>query len=81
MDEWIPSPCIGVCELDPEAAICKGCLRTIQEITRWSSLTPAEQSAVVAAVQAREEDPEFQALIAKWEQEARATPTRSARDG
>jgi len=33
-DDDIPSPCISVCELDPQS-ICRGCGRTLAEIARW----------------------------------------------
>ena len=31
----IPSPCTGVCTLDKETDICKGCLRSRDEIRIW----------------------------------------------
>ena len=46
------SPCIGVCVLDGRGW-CRGCLRTVEEITRWSLLSPAEQWGVVAACRSR----------------------------
>ena len=41
-----PSPCIQVCELDADG-ICRGCLRSRDEITLWTRLSPAQQWAVV----------------------------------
>ena len=32
------SPCIGVCQLDPATALCRGCWRTIDEIASWGAL-------------------------------------------
>lgn len=32
----IPSPCINVCRMDPEQAVCQGCFRTLDEIAAWS---------------------------------------------
>lgn len=46
----IESPCIKVCVVHPEARICTGCLRSIDEITRWSKMTPAERRDVMAAL-------------------------------
>jgi predicted Fe-S protein YdhL (DUF1289 family) len=46
----IESPCIKVCVVHPEARICTGCLRSIDEITRWSRMTPAERRDVMAAL-------------------------------
>ena len=32
------SPCIGICQIDQKTSYCVGCfLRTIEEISRWSS--------------------------------------------
>ncbi|MDM7458620.1 MAG: DUF1289 domain-containing protein [Paracoccus sp. (in: a-proteobacteria)] len=42
------SPCIRRCALDAAGQICTGCLRTVDEITRWSSMSPAEQDRVLA---------------------------------
>lgn len=39
------SPCIKVCQLDLHDR-CRGCGRTLDEIARWSSMTPAERIAV-----------------------------------
>jgi predicted Fe-S protein YdhL (DUF1289 family) len=48
-----PSPCIDVCRLDHGHACCIGCLRTLDEIARWSAMSPAEKRAVLAALPAR----------------------------
>ena len=42
------SPCIGVCR--PEAFVCVGCGRTLDEIARWSRMDEDERAAVVARV-------------------------------
>ena len=34
----LPSPCISVCEIDPETLFCRGCLRTSWEIAAWRDL-------------------------------------------
>lgn len=31
----LPSPCIGVCMLDEATGYCRGCFRTVDEITAW----------------------------------------------
>jgi len=46
----VESPCVRVCVVHPEARICTGCLRTIDEITRWSKLSPDERRAIMAAL-------------------------------
>lgn len=47
------SPCIRVCVIDPVQGLCSGCLRTLDEIARWSSMSAAERRAVMAALPAR----------------------------
>jgi uncharacterized protein len=36
--EPAPSPCISVCRMDAASGHCEGCLRTLEEIARWSVL-------------------------------------------
>ncbi|HEX7130759.1 MAG TPA: DUF1289 domain-containing protein [Rhodanobacteraceae bacterium] len=37
-----PTPCIGVCRLDPQG-FCIGCRRTLDEIARWGTMSDAER--------------------------------------
>lgn len=46
----VESPCVRVCAVHPEARICTGCLRSIDEITRWSRLSTDERRAIMAAL-------------------------------
>lgn len=41
------SPCINVCEMDARVGLCKGCFRTIGEITAWSTMSDADKRAVM----------------------------------
>jgi hypothetical protein len=34
---------------------CRGCLRTLDEIARWSGMSPDEQRALIAELQRRRE--------------------------
>lgn len=43
----IESPCQNVCVVHPQARICVGCHRTIDEIRVWSRLTPEQRRAVM----------------------------------
>ncbi|MEM7070649.1 MAG: DUF1289 domain-containing protein [Pseudomonadota bacterium] len=43
----IPSPCVGVCQLDDQTGFCKGCLRTSNEIAIWRSTSNAERYQIV----------------------------------
>jgi predicted Fe-S protein YdhL (DUF1289 family) len=49
----IETPCTKICTLDPGRTQCMGCGRTVDEITRWSSMTAAERAAVMAELPAR----------------------------
>ena len=54
MTEYLPpSPCLGICIMDPRTRQCRGCLRTVEEIARWYEATPAEKRALLAVLEAR----------------------------
>ncbi|MBL8631190.1 MAG: DUF1289 domain-containing protein [Rhodospirillaceae bacterium] len=61
-EEYVASPCISVCSVDAVTKMCIGCLRTLQEIGAWRTMTPTEKKACVA----------------RTEERALATPRRSA---
>ncbi len=50
----IQSPCIKICVVHPEARICTGCYRSIDEITRWSKMSHEDRAAVMADLPNRE---------------------------
>jgi len=52
-DDHVPSPCTRVCVIDPASGLCRGCRRTIDEITDWGRKTPDERRAVLSALAAR----------------------------
>ena len=47
------SPCVKTCTIHPEARLCVGCLRSIEEITGWARMTPAERREIMAELPAR----------------------------
>ena len=49
----IESPCIKVCVIHPEARLCTGCLRSIDEITQWSALSVEARRSIMADLPAR----------------------------
>jgi hypothetical protein len=49
----IESPCVKICVVHPEARLCVGCLRTIDEIAAWSKMTPDARRAVMADLPSR----------------------------
>ncbi len=50
----VESPCIKICVIHPEARLCTGCLRSIDEITAWSKMTPEARRSVMAELPARQ---------------------------
>jgi len=46
----IESPCVRVCVVHPEARICTGCYRSIDEITRWSKMSAEDRREVMEAL-------------------------------
>ena len=52
-----PSPCIGVCQMNPGTHLCAGCDRTIEEIMRWSTAADADKRAVWQLIQQRRRTP------------------------
>jgi len=47
------SPCISVCRMDPRTGLCEGCLRTIDEIAVWGSMTEDAREGVIAEIEKR----------------------------
>lgn len=43
----IESPCTKVCLIHPQARICTGCYRTMDEISRWGRLTPEARRSLM----------------------------------
>lgn len=50
----VPSPCIGVCKMEPATGWCGGCFRTIDEIASWSRLADADKLALWQHIEARQ---------------------------
>ena len=49
----VESPCVKICVVHPEARLCTGCLRSIDEITQWSRMSPEARRAVMDELPAR----------------------------
>ena len=56
-DVWkraeVESPCVKICVVHPETRLCTGCLRSIDEISRWSRLSREERREIMAELPAR----------------------------
>jgi len=49
----IESPCIQVCQIDDETRLCRGCLRSLDEIARWGRYSDAERSRIMRELPSR----------------------------
>jgi hypothetical protein len=47
------SPCTAVCVLDSDTGYCRGCFRTVAEISAWGSLGRAEKLRILATLPGR----------------------------
>jgi hypothetical protein len=52
----VPSPCIDVCQMDAHTGLCKGCLRTIDEIVGWGNASDLHKRAVWELIELRRAD-------------------------
>lgn len=52
-EDYVASPCVSICTVDPVTKICIGCLRTLKEIGAWRVMTVDEKRAVVVACEER----------------------------
>jgi predicted Fe-S protein YdhL (DUF1289 family) len=52
-EQAVPSPCMSVCQMDDETALCQGCLRTLDEIGRWGNANDASRRSIWQAIEAR----------------------------
>lgn len=47
------SPCVNICVIHPQAGICTGCLRSMDEICDWSTMSPEARRQVLSELPAR----------------------------
>ena len=53
-DPLTTSPCISLCQMDADTGLCKGCFRTIKEITDWSSMQDGDKRSVWLLIEQRQ---------------------------
>jgi predicted Fe-S protein YdhL (DUF1289 family) len=53
IDDTVPSPCVGTCRVDKDSRQCTGCLRTLDEIRDWRTLSAHDKRAVLEAIAER----------------------------
>jgi hypothetical protein len=49
----VKSPCVGVCEADARTDLCRGCLRTVEEISQWRDSSDDERREILRRVERR----------------------------
>ncbi len=49
----VDSPCIQICVIHPQERLCTGCLRSIDEISRWSKMTNDERAEITEELPSR----------------------------
>jgi predicted Fe-S protein YdhL (DUF1289 family) len=49
----IKTPCIKVCVVDGESALCMGCYRRLSEVAQWARFTDAERETILAELSGR----------------------------
>ncbi|MDA0360570.1 MAG: DUF1289 domain-containing protein [Proteobacteria bacterium] len=49
----IESPCVDICQLNPNTGICTGCFRTMDEISLWIELSDDEKQEVLRLAKER----------------------------
>ena len=47
------TPCINVCAIDATSGMCTGCLRTLDEIAIWGSLSNDQRRTIMETLPAR----------------------------
>lgn len=53
----VPSPCVNVCQMDPASGLCRGCLRTLDEIASWLDFSVTEKRQVLERLDERRREP------------------------
>jgi len=47
LDQLIASPCVSVCTVDKARGMCIGCLRTLDEIGAWRTMTLEQKKTII----------------------------------
>jgi predicted Fe-S protein YdhL (DUF1289 family) len=47
MADQISTPCIGICKIDQHTKVCRGCSRTVEQITNWSKMAEDERKRIM----------------------------------
>ena len=47
------SPCVSICEIDPNDGMCRGCFRSLEEIAAWPGMSQEDQMLLLEALRDR----------------------------
>ena len=50
----IPSPCVGVCQINASTKYCLGCWRTLIEVAHWSRYSNDEKESLMEELTERQ---------------------------
>jgi predicted Fe-S protein YdhL (DUF1289 family) len=53
----LASPCTKRCVIDETSGFCQGCLRTLDEITRWGQASVNERREILNTLKVRSGEP------------------------
>ena len=48
-----PSPCTGICRIEPATGWCEGCKRTLGEIANWPMLSASDKRKILEQLPSR----------------------------
>lgn len=51
--ETVPSPCISVCTIDEDSGLCRGCYRTLEEVSGWPKFSDETKEEVLKRLDER----------------------------
>jgi predicted Fe-S protein YdhL (DUF1289 family) len=51
----VKTPCINVCQMDPQRGVCLGCCRTLDEIGGWAQMSDTERDRILTELSARKD--------------------------
>jgi predicted Fe-S protein YdhL (DUF1289 family) len=53
----IETPCIQICQIDDVTRVCRGCLRSLDEIANWARYPATERARIMRELPARQATP------------------------
>jgi len=62
LENIMKSPCIGVCKIDDNTDLCKGCYRTLEEIKQWSKMCELDREKIAKKIIFRKSRQAFKKL-------------------